>query len=315
MNVRPSVLCPVDYSDGSAAALRYAAAIAEHFVTRLIVLTIEDPLLLTAEDVATGIRRLDASERELATFVSGVFANCPEALRLCEYDVAVGNPAVEILRIARERSCDLVVMSARGATAARKLFFGSTTERVLLETIVPVLVTPPVDPGTIHVEDARSLLGRIIVPVDLSPSSRQQTAVARGLAEALSLPLVLVHVIEPANSRLVAGLQSTTFDSYRQVAAEQQLNELALTMPATVEPEAVIAFGDPAEEVARMLRDRGAGLVVIGLHGWPPPRPRMGSVTYRLLCLSQALMLAVPAKTRSHHAALASAGLSRVEAG
>ena len=48
MNIRPSILCPIDYSDASAGALRYAAAVAEHFFTRLVVLVVEDPLLTTA---------------------------------------------------------------------------------------------------------------------------------------------------------------------------------------------------------------------------------------------------------------------------
>ena len=57
MNVRPSILCPVDYSDASGGALRYAAAIAEHFVTRLIVMTVEDPLLTAAMDLESGVPR------------------------------------------------------------------------------------------------------------------------------------------------------------------------------------------------------------------------------------------------------------------
>ena len=48
MNVRPSLLCPIDFSEASAGALRYAAAIAQRFVTRLLVLTVEDPLLTVA---------------------------------------------------------------------------------------------------------------------------------------------------------------------------------------------------------------------------------------------------------------------------
>ena len=71
MTVRPSILCPIDYSDASAAALRYAAAIAEHFVTRLIVLSVEDPLLTTAMDLGTGIHwTRDLSEGEIAKFVT-----------------------------------------------------------------------------------------------------------------------------------------------------------------------------------------------------------------------------------------------------
>jgi Universal stress protein family len=53
-------------------------------------------------------------------------------------------------------------------------------------------------------------------------------------------------------------------------------------------------YGDPAEELAKVARDRQAGLVVMGLHGSPLLGPRMGSVTYRMLCLLPTLVLALP---------------------
>src|SRR6187399_2909250 len=87
MNVRPTILCPIDYSDASGAALRYAAAIAEHFVTRLIVMTVEDPLLTAAMDLESGVRwSREASEPELVAFVRKVFGDDAPALALCEYD-------------------------------------------------------------------------------------------------------------------------------------------------------------------------------------------------------------------------------------
>jgi nucleotide-binding universal stress UspA family protein len=295
MNVRPSILCPIDYSDASAGALRYAAAIAEHFVTRLIVLTVEDALLTAAMDFGTGVQwTREVSEREIATFVTDTFAGDASTLALCEYDVAVGKPPVEILRVARERSCDLIVISSQGLTGTRKLFFGSTTERVLRETTVPVLITPPANPGPVHIEDARRLIGRIVVPVDLSPASLYQTQVARGLAEALDVPLVLVHVIEPVKSRLAARINVVGLDSSRRSEAEESLSDLLATVPRRLRPEALVAYGDPAEEAAKVVRDRHAGLVVMGLHGSPMLGPRMGSVTYRMLCLSPTLVLALP---------------------
>jgi nucleotide-binding universal stress UspA family protein len=295
MNVRPSILCPVDYSVASAGALRYAAAIAEHFVTRLIVLTVEDPLLATAMELGTGVQgaRL-ASERELARFVTDTFADDAARAAMCEVDVAVGKPAIEILRVARERSCALIVMSSHGLTGARKLFFGPTTERVLRETTVPVLVTPPVDPGPVRIEDARRLLGRILVPVDLSPASLHHSQVARRVAQALDLPLVFLHVIEPVRSRLLTKLNLAGLDADRRAEAEEALAEIVATIPRRLRPEALIVFGDPAEEAAKVARDRTAGLIVVGLHGSAPQGPRMGSVTYRLLCVSPTLVLAVP---------------------
>ena len=42
------------------------------------------------------------------------------------------------------------------------------------------------------------------------------------------------------------------------------------------------------------MNDRQVGLIVVGLHASPLFGPRMGSVTYRLLCLTKTLVLAVP---------------------
>lgn len=300
MNVRPSILCPIDYSDASAEALRYAAAIARHLVTRLIVLLVEDPLLTAALDVGTGTQwSREDSEREIAKFASRTFGTDDMAVEMCEYDVAVGKPASEILRVARERSCYLIVMSSKGQTGARKFFFGATTERVLRETTVPVLVTPPVNPGPVHYNDAKQWIGRIVVPVDLSPASLHQTYVAGELARTLDVPLVLLHVIEPVNSRLVGRLNVPSLESDRRSDAKRSLDELLAALPRRLRPEALLAYGDPAEEAAKVVRDRHAGLVVMGLNGSPmfgPRMERMGSVTYRMLCLSQALMLALPPK-------------------
>ena len=295
MSVRPSILCPVDFSDASAGALRYAAAVATHFGARLIVLTVEDPVLTEALDLGTGIMWTpDHSLKELAQFAAKTFGAGPPVGARLEYEVAVGKPASEILRVARERSSDLIVVSTHGLTGMRKLFFGSTTERVLRETTKPVLVTPAHDPGPIRLEDAKQLIGRIIVPVDLSAASAHQIDVARGIAGAVAVPLILVHVVEPLRSRFAARLHVTGIEGDRRAVAEDALQELLATASCPGHAEALVACGDPAEEIAKVARDRQAGLVVMGLHGSPMLGPRMGSVTYRLLCLSSTLVLALP---------------------
>ena len=297
MSVKPSILCPVDFSDASAGALRYAAAVATHFGTRLIVLTVEDPMLTEALDLGTGIMwTADHSKKELAQFAAKTFGAGPPGGASLEYEVAVGKPASEILRVAREQSSDLIVVSTHGLTGMRKLFFGSTTERVLRETTTPVLVTPPQDPGPIRLEDGKQLIGRIIVPVDLSAASAHQIEVARGIASALAVPLILVHVVEPLRSRFAARLHLAGIDGDRRAEAEDALQELLARASYPGQAEALVAYGDPAEEIAKVARDRQAGLVVMGLHGSPLLGPRMGSVTYRMLCLSSTLVLALPPK-------------------
>ena len=297
MNVRPSILCPIDFSEGSAGALRYAAAIAAHFATRLIVLTVENPLLTEAADLGTGILwRPEDSRHEMEAFVRKTLGPESSLLAAVEYEAVVGKPAPEILRVARERSCDLIVISTHGLTGMRKLFFGSTTERVLRETTRPVLVTPPTDPGVVRVEDATPRIRRIVLPVDLSPASQWQARVASGLADALHVPLILVHVIEPVKSWLAARLHLSGIEADRRAVAEEGLAGLLAEIPLRPPPEALVVYGDPAEEVAKVAHDRQAGLVVMGLHGSPLMGPRMGSVTYRLLCVFQRLVLALPPK-------------------
>jgi nucleotide-binding universal stress UspA family protein len=295
MILRPAVLCPIDFSVASRGALRYAAAIAEHFCAQLTVMTVNDPLLEAAADTAYGTAWLPQdSHGELRRFVEHTFDGRPLRIQDLKSEVATGKPAPEILRIARERSCDLVVMSTHGLTGARKLFFGSTTERVLRETTVPVLVTPAGDLGPTQLTDVAQAVRRILAPVDFTAATPHQVEVARGIAEALDVPLVLAHVIEPLRFSGHPPAALPSVETERRDRAEGKLAVLTSTIPPRLKPEALLAYGDPAEELAKLGRDRQAGLIVIGLHSSPLAGPRMGSVTYRLLCLSTKLVLALP---------------------
>lgn len=295
MNPRPTLLCPVDFSDASRGALRYARAMAEHFRGRLVILAVEDPILTEAVDLETGVGWNPEDTRgELSRFVSRALHGIPLDGIDVRYEVAVGKPANQILHVASEQACDLIVMSTHGLTGMRKLFFGSTTERVLRETAIPVLLTPPTHEGPVTLDEVRGIVRRILVPVDLTAASLRQVQVARGLAEALTVPLIATYIVEPIRSPLVARIHLTGIELERRARAEDSLNELLATVPRRLHPEALVAFGDPAEEIAKIARDRQAGLIVVGLHGSPALGPRMGSVTYRVLCLAPALVLALP---------------------
>jgi nucleotide-binding universal stress UspA family protein len=298
MDARGPVLCPVDFSDASAGALRYGSAIADAAGVALIVLTVEDPLLTEAVDLGTGVVwNAGATRIELARFAGKALGDGTHAPAAPDFRVAVGKPAAEILRVARDESCSLVVMSTHGLTGMRKLFFGSTTERVLRETGRPVLVTPPADPGPATFEEARQQVRRILVPLDLSPASAVQVQGVRRLAETLGASLILAHVVEPLKSRLAAKLLIAGIEGDRRAVAEDALNQLIDSVPGSLRSEALLAYGDPAEELAKVARDRRVGLIVMGLHGSPLLGPRMGSVTYRLLCLAPTLTLALPPLT------------------
>jgi len=83
-------------------------------------------------------------------------------------------------------------------------------------------------------------------------------------------------------------------ETERRYRAEAQLEREAEAMGAATKTEALVAYGEPAEEIAKVAADRDAGLIVMGLHSSPLLGPRMGSVTYRVLCVAHRLVLALP---------------------
>jgi nucleotide-binding universal stress UspA family protein len=56
-----------------------------------------------------------------------------------------GEAAAEIVRVARERDVDLIVISSHGRTGLGRMLFGSTAEAVVRHAHCPVLVVKPKD--------------------------------------------------------------------------------------------------------------------------------------------------------------------------
>lgn len=289
-----SVLCPIDFSEPSRGALRYAAVIAAHLGAPLTVMTVNDPLLAQAADMAGGPGSLDAdAAAETRRFVHDTFSGVPGGVR-AEFRVATGKPDAEILRVAGADRARLIVMSSRGATGIRRLFLGSVTERVLRATAVPVLVTPPGDSGPGSADDLRKAIRRVVVAVDLSDAMDVQMRLAVRLGATLDAPLLVVHVVEPVRAFVPGHVHAADVDRERRDRAERRLRSLTERLPASPRTERLVVFGEPAEEIAKVAADRQAGLIVMGLHASAVPGARMGSVTYRVLSVTHGLVLALP---------------------
>src|SRR5262245_34287798 len=134
-----SILCPVDLSASSRAALRVAGQMAGEFDARMTVLFVDDPLLSEAAlrfDEGALAKR---TRTELARFVDRAIGARPK----CTHEIVNGQPAVEIIKAVRRRQADLIVMGTQGHRGTKRLFFGSTADAVLRRSTIPVLVVPP----------------------------------------------------------------------------------------------------------------------------------------------------------------------------
>jgi len=137
-----SILCPVDFSDLSALALRRAIAMAGESRAHLTLLHVTDPLLDAAARAAgTEDTITSQTQDELKALLHAVSPDGVKASMTVE--VAVGDPAQEIVRQAFTCGADLIVMGTQGRDRAQRLFMGSTATRVLESSTIPVLVIPP----------------------------------------------------------------------------------------------------------------------------------------------------------------------------
>ena len=138
-----SILCPVDFSAHSERALACALDLAALTHGHLTIVTVVDAFLDAAAN-ASGAR--DAlttqTQQEIKGLLDRVAASRKQPSERIGITVEVGEPAREILKQVAECRADLIVMGTQGLEGARRLVFGSTTEKVLRESRVPVLAVP-----------------------------------------------------------------------------------------------------------------------------------------------------------------------------
>jgi nucleotide-binding universal stress UspA family protein len=138
------LLCPVDFSESSEAALRFACSIAEEADAQLTIAHVfdwrlDEDVLAARSDTAAYFEAVAAQGRarleKLVTDDARVWCK-PETVTAC------GKPYREILALAEARDVDLIVIGVRGRHAIDLAVFGSTTNQVVRHARCPVLVIP-----------------------------------------------------------------------------------------------------------------------------------------------------------------------------
>lgn len=134
-----SLLCGVDFSRHSRAALRCASALASAADASLTVLFVDDPLLVAA---AARLGRQDGASKTRAALARFVAMSLKTFAARVQPVTALGEPGPEIARYARRHKADMVVVGTRGVGEARALLFGSTTNYVVRHLRIPIVVVP-----------------------------------------------------------------------------------------------------------------------------------------------------------------------------
>ena len=136
------ILVPVDGSDVSLQAVRFALRMAQEGLdTQVVLANVQEPAtlyeLVVAHDpqgsgdisAAAGAHTLAAAQELLQ-----------QAHVAYQCEVATGDPAHTLVDIVERYQCDLVVMGASGMSALRSAFLGSVSNGVLHAAGVPVMI-------------------------------------------------------------------------------------------------------------------------------------------------------------------------------
>ena len=139
------ILVPVDFSPTSINAVRVALGIAAPGGDLTLLHVIDRDFVDDA--VAAGMGSSEEITAKMRAQAESSFTSALEGIETGEVEiermVVVGSPFVEILKIARDLDLPMIVMGVRGrSTEAEELLFGSTAEKVLRGTRVPVLCVP-----------------------------------------------------------------------------------------------------------------------------------------------------------------------------
>lgn len=296
-----SILCPIDFSAPSSAALRYAAAIAKRSAGRLHVLYVNDPLLVAAAAVALGDRSFaSAALGELRPFVAKAIPAGTIKAAAINYVAETGQPDRVIVATARRLRCDLIVMGTHGLTGADKLLIGSTTKRLFRLTPVPLLAVPPPLAVSGAREPAPSWPGpAIMAPVDLRDGSESDIRDAAGIARAFGTSLVLVHVVPQVTPPPWFRADLSAHWRMTVAKAQQRLDSLAEAVGgAGVAIETRVVSGSPADEIAVLAAEERIGVVVMHLRRGPGLfGSRAGSIAHHILRHAVTPVLVLPDRT------------------
>jgi nucleotide-binding universal stress UspA family protein len=257
------ILVPIVFADTSRHVVHQAAWLARRFQAEITLLHVVTPLNYPAGLLEGGH---EITARDLHAHIVQIAQKDLEQTLLPELDgISVtrvllrGEPAHEIVTMARDRNIDLIVMSTRGHGPFYRFLLGSVTAKILHESHCPVWTGA-------HIEEAQARefsIRRVLCSVELSGHSRHTASLAAEMAAALDAPLTLVHITAGAEAWGPGG--SYVDPVWKEKIVGFAAEEIAkLQRDVGTNAEVIIDSGNVPELLNRAAERTDAGVLVIG---------------------------------------------------
>jgi nucleotide-binding universal stress UspA family protein len=244
-----NILFPTDFSERSAAALPYAAAIARHYDAKIYLAHV-----VVSEEAVSSPAAVTPGNWTIAQQEMAILDRC-DLLNGLQYEALVeeGELWDVLSKMIKDHEIDFIVLGTSGGGGFKKLIAGSVAEEIVREASCPVLaVGPEVPPRAQFKGDMR----HILYATDFRPWSDLALTYAVSFAEENHAQLTMVHVVDPAKV-LPADRD---LEGFRRGLRQM----LPLDANLAPRPEFVVEIGAPLESILKVAADRGCDLIVMG---------------------------------------------------
>ena len=138
------ILFATDFSDNSKYALTFALSFTQKYEAKLFILhVIQQPSYPLGMYAEISFDAMDKFSQSISQAVDKEMQTLREkdlkGISSYECMIVHGTPSLEILRTAKEKAVDLIVVGTHGRTGLDHVLFGSTAEKVVRRAPCPVL--------------------------------------------------------------------------------------------------------------------------------------------------------------------------------
>lgn len=295
-----SVLVAYDFSEGSDKPLDHALAVARHYGAKFHLAHVVSALGFTIAGKQALDMAFDATQQELVQLErqlmdGGRMTGFPH-----EFILREGNVWEELQNVIRAKQIDVVVVGTHARRGLEKLVLGSVAEQIFRQADCPVLTVGPGSALKSPIEGS-SAVRPFVFATDFSPASLNALPYAVSFANHFGAKLTLLHVAPAAP--IPEGFHwSTTGDlpdmrEHARLASSKQFEDaLRGSPPLRVQPEFMVKFGMPANEILHAIRTLQADLVIMSLHRSRHPELTSHlpwTVAYEVVCRAHCSVLTV----------------------
>jgi nucleotide-binding universal stress UspA family protein len=205
-------------------------------------------------------RKTDASSKKKAVSVEG--------------EVLTGHPAEKILDYTEENSVDLILMATHGRSGVRRWALGSTVDKVLRKSKVPVwLVRANIPEEIVHDEWPKRTL---LVPLDGSKFAESVLPHVEALTKQRGAELVKVVLLRVYEKPFVTAdypepdwaEHVKRITEHFKLEAERYLEKVEKHLAnAGLNVKSEVIMGKPADEIIKYANNNHPNLVVMATHG------------------------------------------------